>query len=389
VVDITLDDVHVGFSTEQGDDDVAALDGLTLHVRSGELLTLVGPSGSGKSTLLRTIAGLETPRSGTVTIDGQIVNEMSVRDRDVALVAQYDTLLPHLTVEDNLGFPLRLRRVPAEETSRRVGAEARALGLWAKLRRRPRQLSTGERQKAALGRATTRRPRAYLFDEPLAGLDASERGRVRRELRQLQRGMGVTSIYVTHDQRDAMALGDRVAVMSRGRIVQVDEPMRVWASPANLFVAQFFGNPPLGVLRGRLHDDGTTAWIDVAGTAIRLHVDQRRSVLRRRAGPQIALGVRAAAVRLAGNEAATADADPWLRRLPVIVSAVEPLGASTVVTVHPPGADETAGVVYTTVAPTRSVRRGDRATAEVDLRESFVFDVDTGERLLPELVASA
>ncbi|HEX6257098.1 MAG TPA: ABC transporter ATP-binding protein [Euzebyales bacterium] len=386
MVDITLDDVHVGFTTEQGDERVAALDGLTLHVRSGELLTLVGPSGSGKSTVLRTIAGLETPRSGTVAIDGTVVNKASVRDRDVALVAQYDTLLPHLTVEDNLGFPLRLRRVSAEETSRRVGAEARTLGLWAKLRRRPRQLSTGERQKAALGRATTRRPRAYLFDEPLAGLDAGERGRVRRELRQLQRGMGVTSIYVTHDQRDAMALGDRVAVMSRGRVVQVDEPMRVWSSPANLFVARFFGNPPLGVLQGRLHDDGTTAWVDVAGTALRLHPDQRRTVLRRRTGPRIAVGVRAAAVRLVGDEPTAGD--PWLRRLPVTVSAVEPLGASTVVAAHPSGAAETAGVVYTTIAPTRSVRRGEQATAEIDLRESFVFDVTTGERLLPDLVSS-
>jgi multiple sugar transport system ATP-binding protein len=385
VVDISLDDVHVGFTTEQGDERVAALDGLTLHVRSGELLTLVGPSGSGKSTLLRTIAGLETPRSGTVAIDGHVVNDASVRDRDVALVAQYDTLLPHLTVEDNLGFPLRLRRVSTEETARRVGAEARALGLWQKLRRRPRQLSSGERQKAALGRATTRRPRAYLFDEPLAGLDAGERGRVRRELRQLQRGMGVTALYVTHDQRDAMALGDRVAVMSRGRIVQVDEPMRVWASPADLFVARFFGSPPLGVLQGRLHDDGTTAWVDVAGTALRLHADQRRTVLRRRTGPRIAVGVRAAAVRLTGDEPTT---DPWLRRLPVIVAAVEPLGASTVVTVHPPGAADTAGMLYTTVAPTRSVRRGERVTAEIDLRESFVFDVTTGERLLPDLVAS-
>jgi multiple sugar transport system ATP-binding protein len=378
VVEIALDEVSVVFSGERPEDTVTALDRLTLHVRSGELLTLVGPSGSGKSTLLRTVAGVEEVSSGTITIGDRIVNDLSPRDRDIALVSQYDTLLPHLTVEQNLGFPLSLRKVPPDETSSRVRAEARALGLWPKLRRRPRQLSSGERQKAALGRATTRRPQVYLFDEPLAGLDASERGRVRRELRQLQRGMGITSIYVTHDQRDAMALGDRVAVLSGGRIIQVDEPMRVWASPADLFVARFFGDPPLGVVQGRLHDDGTTAWIDVSGTALRLHASQRQAVARRATGPEIAVGVRVDAVRLD-------DADPgdaWHRRLPAVVTAVEPLGASTTVTLDP-GAARGGGqsMLFASVAPTRHLARGAQVTATVDLRRSFVFDVLTGERL--------
>ena len=377
MVEIALDEVSVVFSGERADDAVTALDRLTLHVRSGELLTLVGPSGSGKSTLLRAVAGVEDVATGTITIGDQIVNDLSPRDRDVALVSQYDTLLPHLTVEQNLGFPLSLRKVSPDETSRRVRAEARALGLWPKLRRRPKQLSSGERQKAALGRATTRRPQAYLFDEPLAGLDTADRGRVRRELRQLQRGMGVTAIYVTHDQRDAMALGDRVAVLSRGRIIQVDEPMRVWASPADLFVAGFFGDPPLGMVRGRLHDDGSTAWIDVSGTALRLHPSQREAVARRATGPEIAIGVRTDAVRIGDGEAGT-----WHRRLPAVVTGVETLGASTTVTLAPGGAPgREQGTLFASVAPTQHVARGAQVTATVDLRHSFVFDVLTGERL--------
>jgi multiple sugar transport system ATP-binding protein len=380
VVEIVLNDVSVVFTGERPDDTVTALDRLTLHVRSGELLTLVGPSGSGKSTLLRAIAGVEG-YTGTITIGDRVVNDLPPRERDIALVAQYDTLLPHLTVEHNLGFPLSLRKVSADETSRRVRAEARALGLWPKLRRKPRQLSSGERQKAALGRATARRPQVYLFDEPLAGLDAGERGRVRRELRQLQRGMGITAIYVTHDQKDAMALGDRVAVLSRGRIIQIDEPMRVWASPADLFVARFFGDPPLGLVQGHLRDDGSTAWIDVSGAALRLHEQQRAVVARRATGPEIAIGVRADGVRIDDDQAALG---PWERRLPAVVSAVEPVGASTTVTLVPGAtSDRGAGRLFATVAPTRYVERGVQVTATIDLQRSFVFDVRTGERLHP------
>lgn len=377
MTEITLDEVSVVFRGASPDDSVVALDRLTLHVRSGELLTLVGPSGSGKSTLLRTIAGLEELASGTITLGGNVVNALTPRERDVALVGQLDTLLPHLTVEENLGFPLSLRRVPPEERSRRVRAEARVLDLWSKLGRRPRQLSSGERQKAALGRATTRRPRVYLFDEPLAALDAGERGRVRRELRELQRGMGITGIYATHDQRDAMALGDRVAVLSAGRIVQIDEPIRVWADPADLFVARFFGDPPLGIVQGPLHDDGTTAWIDVAGTALRLHPSQYAAVVRGATRPEIAIGVRADAVDLG-----EAPADAWRRRLPAVVTAVEPYGPATRLTLVPAGATGPGSTtLYTSVAPERRVRPGAEVSATVDLRHSFVFDVHTGARL--------
>ncbi len=378
MVDIALDNIRVEFPDEQRGESVAGLDDVTLHVRSGELLVLVGPSGSGKSTVLRTIAGVERPDQGTVTIDGQVVNELAPGDRDVALVSQSITLLSHLTVEDNLGFALRLRKVPEGEASARVRAEARVLGLWSKLRRRPRELSSGERQKAALGRATTRNPRVFLFDEPLAALDAAERGRVRRQLKQLQRGMRITTIYVTHDQRDAMALGDRIAIMHRGRVVQIDEPMQLYASPVNLFVARFFGSPPLGLLEGTLRDDGSTAWIDAEGTAVRLHASQRAGVRDHTSGHRIALGLRAAAVRLDDG----APGDEWSRRLPVVVARVEPQGATTVVALRPPGSATGPSLLYSTVGPSHRIAPGDQVFATVDLRNSFLFDSDTGARII-------
>lgn len=376
MVDVQLDGITVELAQERDDQRVAALRDCSLHVRSGELLAVIGPSGSGKSTLLRTIAGLETPSAGTILIDGVIVNEQSVADRDVALVSQFDTLLSHLTVEENLGLPLRLRKVSRDETAARVGAEARILGLWPKLRRRPRQLSSGERQKAALGRATTRRPRVFLFDEPLAALDAGERERVRRELRTLQRGLGVTSIYVTHDQRDAMALGDRVAVLHRGRVVQVGEPMDVYGDPADLFVARFFGSPPLGIVEGPVYDDGTTSWIDVHGTAVRLHPRHRRPVMAHGV-TRLALGLRAGAVTLDGPAAA----DEWTRHVPLTVDRVEPLGATTVVALRPDTATRDGSLVHATVHPRQRVRRGDRVTTTLDMRGALLFDACSGCRI--------
>lgn len=381
VVDVRLDDVTVEYPGERGDERVAALDRLTLHVASGELLTLVGPSGSGKSTVLRTVAGLETPRHGEVVIDGTVVTALAPRERDVALVTQYHTLLPHLTVEENLGFPLRLRKIAPDEADRRVRAEARSLGLWSKLRRRPAQLSTGERQKASLGRATTRRPRVYLFDEPLAGLDLAERSRLRRELRQLQRGMGVTSIYVTHDQRDAIALGDRLAVMAGGRVVQTGPPLEVYRDPGTLFVVRFLGAPSWGVVEGPLRDDGTTAWIDMQGTAVRLHPVQRGAVHDAAAGPDVALGVPAGSVRLHDDGAADG---PWLRQVELRVRTVEPVGGTLAVGLRAASAaTDHPSQLYGMVPQTARPSRGELVTATIDLRDSYLFDARSGVRILP------
>lgn len=387
MVEIALDDVSVGFTTERGDARVAALDGLTLHVASGELLALVGPSGSGKTTVLRTIAGVQRQQTGTVAIDGENVDHLTPGERDVAMVAQSTTLLAHLTVEDNLGFALRLRDVSQHETSARVRAEARVLGLWSKLRRRPRQLSSGQRRMTALGKATARVPRVFLFDEPLAGLDARERDRVRRQLRDLQRGMGITTIYVTHDQRDAMALADRIAIMDRGRIVQIGASHDVYADPANLFVAQFLSTPPLGMLRGRLNDDGTTAYVDIEGTALRLHPSQRTALRHHR---EVIVGLRAAAVVLDlpdrdadGDRADHRAPHGWTRPVSAVVTRLEPLGASTTVELRPAGATRNASRLYISAAPTTPLAVGDTVTAMVDLQQAFVFDATSGARLFP------
>jgi multiple sugar transport system ATP-binding protein len=379
VVAITLDGVTVRYSehAEGAGRGVNALDDLSLEITSGELLVLAGPSGSGKTTVLRTIAGLEHPVRGVVRIDGQIANEMPPGARNVALVSQYESLFPHLNVEQNLGFALRLRKVPADETARRVRAEARVLGLWSKLRRHPHDLSSGERQKAALGRATTRKPGVYLLDEPLAGLDAGERDHLRRELQRLQRGMGVTTVYVTHDQRDAMALGDRIAVLDRGRLMQVDEPLTLYQLPANLFVARFFGVPPMGLIRGHLHDDGSTAWLETGGVPLRLLPSQRAAIAAAEHGAAVVVGVRAGGVQMGRGPQ-----HEWSRHLDMVVRGVEPLGRATVVSLTP-AADRVNHTdrLYTTVAPAVRPAIGERCTVTVDLRRSFVFDASTGQRL--------
>lgn len=378
MVTLAFDRVTVEYRGDGTTAAVRALDAMTLDVVDGELLVVAGPSGSGKTTALRTIAGLERPMSGTVSIAGQVVNGLRPGDRDVALVSQFDTVFPHLSVEDNLAFALRLRRMPADETARRVRAEARTLGLWQRLRRRPAQLSTGERQKVALGRATTRRPRVFLFDEPLSGLDAGERNRLRREIRRLQQGLGVTTVYVTHDQRDAMAMGDRIAVLDEGRVVQVDTPMALYRRPANLFMATFLGTPPMGVVSGPLRDDGSTAWIDLGGVPLRLHPSQRRSV-RAHVEPdaRIAVAVRPSAVDLVGGERRE-----WTRTLPTVVTTVEPVGPSVVVSVRPDGTGPRAhGRLYALTPPSRRPVPGQRHEVTIDLRRSFLFDAVSGAPL--------
>jgi multiple sugar transport system ATP-binding protein len=375
MVTITLNDVTVDYANATGGR-IRALDHLDLHVRSGELLVLAGPSGSGKTTVLRAIAGLEPLLGGTVVVDNHIINELAPGERDVALVSQYETNFPHLTVEQNLSFGLQVRKLPQEETNQRVRAEARVLGLWSKRDRRPGQLSSGERQKTALGRATTRKPRIFLFDEPLAGLDAAERDRVRREFLRLQRGLSVTTVYVTHDQRDAMSMGDRIAILDRGRLMQIDTPMALYQRPASLFVAQFLGSPPMGVIEGLLHDDGTTAWLEVAGAVLRLHPTQRAAVVTSGQRAQIAVGLRASAVSL--DRAAD---DEWTRRLPLLVRSVEPLGPSTTVALTATANGRSP--LYATAAPGTALRRGATCTVTIDLREALIFDALSGRRLYP------
>ena len=227
---------------------VTAIHNLDLAIPDGELVVLVGPSGCGKSTLLRMIAGLEAITDGTISIDGAVVNTKEPAERDIAMVFQNYALYPHMTVRGNLEYGLKNRGTPRDEIDRRVAEAARILEIAPFLDRRPRQLSGGQRQRVAMGRAIVRQPKAFLFDEPLSNLDAKLRGQMRIEIKRLQRSLGTTSVYVTHDQLEAMTLADRLVVMNAGRIEQVGAPLALYERPATLFVAGFIGSPPMNLI---------------------------------------------------------------------------------------------------------------------------------------------
>jgi ABC-type sugar transport system ATPase subunit len=245
--------------TKRFDGGAVAVDDLSLQVADGEFMILVGSSGCGKTTALRMIAGLETPTSGTIQIGDRIVNEVSARDRDIAMVFQNYALYPHMTVARNLAYPLRQRRVARAEVTRRVSEVAEMLGLEELMKRRPGQLSGGQRQRVAMGRALVREPEVFLLDEPLSNLDAKLRVQMRAALKRLHGRLGVTTVYVTHDQVEAMTLGDRIAVMSEGKLQQLGAPQDVYDRPDNVFVAGFIGSPPMNLLRGRVRGGSATA----------------------------------------------------------------------------------------------------------------------------------
>lgn len=235
---------------------IRAVDTLSLTVEDKELLVLVGPSGCGKTTTLRLLAGLEEPSAGEIRFNGQIVNGLPPKERDVAMVFQNPALYPHLSVYENIAFGLQIRKAPREEITRRVQEAAEILGLKDCLTRVPMELSGGQRQRVAVGRALVRRPRLFLFDEPLSNLDAQTRVRMRGELARLHAELGWTSLYVTHDQDEAMNLGGRIAVLRQGALQQVAEPLKLYREPANTFVAGFFGSPPMNFFEGTLAQEG-------------------------------------------------------------------------------------------------------------------------------------
>ncbi|HEX9034853.1 MAG TPA: sn-glycerol-3-phosphate ABC transporter ATP-binding protein UgpC [Streptosporangiaceae bacterium] len=251
--------IELSAVTKQFPDGTTAVDSLDLEVGDGELLVLVGPSGCGKTTALRMVAGLEDVSSGTISIDGRPVNDVEPRHRDIAMVFQSYALYPHLSVYDNMAFSLKYRGAPKAEIRQRVTDAARILELEPYLQRKPRQLSGGQRQRVAMGRAIVRQPRAFLMDEPLSNLDAKLRVQMRAEIAQLQRSLGTTTIYVTHDQTEAMTLGTRVAVISGGVLQQVAPPQELYRRPANLFVAGFIGSPPMNLIDARLERSGAAS----------------------------------------------------------------------------------------------------------------------------------
>ena len=271
---------------------VTAVDNITLHIADKEFIVLVGPSGCGKSTTLRMIAGLEEITAGTLRIGERVVNDVPPKDRDIAMVFQNYALYPHMTVYQNMAFGLKLRRVPREEIDRRVNEAANMLGLMPYLQRKPKALSGGQRQRVAVGRAIVRNPAAFLFDEPLSNLDAKLRVETRAELKKLHRRLQTTTIYVTHDQEEAMTLGDRIVVMYNGEIQQCDAPLSVYDRPLNRFVAGFVGTPPMNFLTGQLERDGGRL-VFVESRENRIPLTPRQAALLETADRQeLVLGIR-------------------------------------------------------------------------------------------------
>src|SRR6187551_3243044 len=245
-----------------------AADNVSLDIAHGEFMVLLGPSGCGKTTTLRMIAGLESISSGTLSIDGRVVNQVPAKDRDIAMVFQSYALYPHMTVKDNLAFGLKRRSIQRAEIERRVVAVADTLGLSGLLDRKPHALSGGQRQRVALGRAIVRDPKVFLFDEPLSNLDAALRVGMRGELIKLHHRLGVTMIYVTHDQVEAMTMGDRICIMNGGKVVQIGSPLEVYRNPADTFVARFLGSPPMNLIEALLERSGDGFAVQSAGITV-------------------------------------------------------------------------------------------------------------------------
>jgi multiple sugar transport system ATP-binding protein len=276
------------------DNGVQAVFDLSLRIRDGEFLVLVGPSGCGKTTALRMVAGLEEITSGTISIGNRVVNDLTPKERDIAMVFQNYALYPHLNVAENIAFGLRLRKTPKETVDERVQWAGRLLGLSQYLDRRPKELSGGQRQRVAMGRAIVRQPQVFLMDEPLSNLDAKLRVQMRAEIARIQRELGTTTIYVTHDQVEAMTMGDRVAVMRKGELQQMDEPQKLYSVPTNLFVASFIGSPAMNIVEADLsRTNGTyTARIGDQELTIPQSVVAARPALASYDGRRLAVGIR-------------------------------------------------------------------------------------------------
>jgi multiple sugar transport system ATP-binding protein len=332
-----------------------AVDSVNLEVDHGEFMVLLGPSGCGKSTTLRMVAGLESISSGELQIDAKRVNEVPAKDRDIAMVFQSYALYPHMSVLDNLAFGLRRRDFSGAEIERRVKEVSETLGLAELLKRKPHALSGGQRQRVALGRAIVRDPKVFLFDEPLSNLDAALRVGMRGELIKLHHRLGATMIYVTHDQVEAMTMGDRICIMNGGKVAQIGAPLEVYARPADMFVASFLGSPPTNLIPGHFN-------------ASVLHVGESALAVPRRGKDDVIFGIRPEDIRIDG-------ASPDLHGE---VLAVEPLGAETLLRVR------LAGVANDVmVRGPRTVRAvvGERVPLAFDLAAAHLFDPTSQQRI--------
>ena len=345
-----------------------AVSDVSLAVADGEFMVLLGPSGCGKSSVLRMIAGLEPITAGTVSIDGRVINRVAAKDRDIAMVFQSYALYPHMDVYRNLAFGLRRRGVPPAEIDRRVRGAAEKLGLTALLGRKPHALSGGQRQRVAVGRAIVRDPKVFLFDEPLSNLDASLRVTMRNELIKQQHELGITTIYVNHDQVEAMTMGHRICIMNGGRVVQVGTPMEVYGHPADIFVARFLGNPPMNLLPGRLVAEGGRTAVGLPGGTLELPGWPASP-----AGGEVTVGIRPEDL----YESAADPARPT-GRLAATVAAVEPLGAETLVLLAA-GTERTELIAR--LGRRTALAVGAAVTIAVDCTAIHLFDAATGKAI--------
>jgi multiple sugar transport system ATP-binding protein len=396
VAGVTFDDVSKVYP-----DGTRAVDDMDLEVQDGEFMVLVGPSGCGKTTALRMVAGLEEISEGVLKIGDRVVNHVPSRDRDIAMVFQSYALYPHLSVYENIAFGLRLKKEKKDEIDRRVNEAARILGLEPFLKRKPRALSGGQRQRVAMGRAIVRQPQAFLMDEPLSNLDAKLRVQMRAEISKLQRDLGTTTIYVTHDQVEAMTMGDRVAVMRKAELQQVAFPQELYDHPLNLFVGGFIGSPAMNMIEATLAPANGGVVVEAGGQKIVLgeETTSARPALKSYEGRKVILGIRPEDL----EDASLATDVPADRRLHGRVELREALGAEIMVhfTIDAPPAltedvrelaqdmgDERA-LQETADAPTQTtmvgrfgarskVREGEAAEVAVDTRSLHFFDPETG-----------
>jgi multiple sugar transport system ATP-binding protein len=377
MANVRLEDIKRKFNN------VTAIEDITFEIPDGEFWVLVGPSGCGKSTILRTIAGLETATSGKLYIGDRLVNNIPARQRDVAMVFQNYALYPHMSVAENIGFGLQMRKVERKIIQERVMNVARSLSLDHLLDRKPKQLSGGQQQRVALGRAIAREPQVFLLDEPLSNLDAQLRDDTRAELKQLHQELGITTIYVTHDQVEAMTLADKIVVLNRGRIQQIGDPQSIYASPANQMVATFLGSPPMNILPAIYEGND----FDVSGQLLEIPAVVKEK-LQLRQGHSYDLGIRPEHIFIneppSGFTVAYSADSPSRQeanesQLIVEVKVVEPLGRETLIRAGLPGS---AVVLNIQVGGDVRLRPGDRLSLQLDLNYLFVFDPKTGERIL-------
>ncbi|MDV2990446.1 MAG: Oligosaccharides import ATP-binding protein MsmX [Chroococcidiopsis sp. SAG 2025] len=367
MANVRLEDIKRRFNN------VTAIEDITFEVPDGEFWVLVGPSGCGKSTILRTIAGLETATSGKLYIGDTLMNDIPARQRDVAMVFQNYALYPHMTVAENIAFGLQMRQVDRKIVRERVDRVARSLSLENFLDRKPKQLSGGQQQRVALGRAIARQPQVFLLDEPLSNLDAQLRDDMRAELKQLHEQLGVTTVYVTHDQIEAMTLADKIVVLNHGKIQQIGAPQEIYARPANRMVATFMGNPAMNIIPAIYTNKGFQ--VGEQHISCPTEIQQELNLTQ---GKPIDLGIRPEDIYV--NESSSSQNTTHCSSLTTHLKVVEPLGREILVRGNVPG---TSLLLNVQISPDVNLRVGDRLSLQLDLNRLFVFEPATGERLYP------